>query len=48
MDRVAVVDNSSSQDPLKTVVRIKDAKVVDKAESLPQWAQELMDELGIK
>lgn len=45
VDRVALVDNSSTQDPLKTVARIKDAKVIDKVTPLPKWAEDILNSI---
>lgn len=45
VDAVALVDNSSTEDPLRTVVRIKKSKVVDKANPLPKWAEEILSSI---
>jgi len=45
VDRVALVDNSSTQDPLKIVARIKGSKIVDKANPLPKWAEDILSSI---
>jgi predicted ABC-type ATPase len=45
VDKVALVDNSSTQNPLKTVARIGNAKVVDKVTHLPPWAADIINSL---
>ena len=45
VDKVALVDNSSSDDPLRVVVRIKSSKVVHSSLPVPNWAQEILDSL---
>ena len=45
-DRVALIDNSSTEDPLRTIVRIKDGKVVDSANPLPTWAEDIIKDLS--
>lgn len=42
VDNVALVDNSSSQDPLRTVVRIKKRKIVHQVDPLPTWAAQVI------
>lgn len=42
VDNVALVDNSSTQDPLKTVARIRDQKVVHQEPSLLAWADNVI------
>jgi predicted ABC-type ATPase len=45
VDRVALVDNSSTQSPLRTVARIKDSKVIHKENPLPKWAEEILSSI---
>lgn len=42
VDKVALVDNSSTQDPLRTVVKMSDSKIVEKQDPLPRWAEDII------
>ena len=44
-DKVALVDNSSTEDPLKTIAKISNSKVVEQVEILPKWAEEIINSL---
>ena len=44
-DKVALVDNSSTEDPLKTVARISNCKVVEQIQPLPKWAEEIINSI---
>jgi predicted ABC-type ATPase len=44
-DKVALVDNSSTEDPLKTVARISNCKVVEQIQLLPKWAEEIINSI---
>lgn len=41
-DNVALIDNSSSQDPLKILVLIKNGEVIQKVLPLPKWVEEII------
>lgn len=45
VDKVALVDNSSTEDPLKTVAKISDSIVVEKADPLPKWAEDVINSI---
>lgn len=45
VDNAALVDNSSTQDPLRTVFLIKNSKIVHRVDPLPKWAVEIVHSL---
>ena len=42
VDNARLIDNSSGEDPLKTVVVIKNKKIIYKKEFLPDWVSEII------
>ncbi|MEN0058338.1 MAG: zeta toxin family protein [Bdellovibrio sp.] len=47
VDKIALIDNSSTQEPLRTMVRIKDSKVIHTENHLPKWAEEILATIKI-
>ena len=45
VDKVALVDNSSTEDPLKMVAKISDCKVTEQVNPLPKWAAEIINSI---
>ncbi|MFZ4405427.1 MAG: zeta toxin family protein [Pseudobdellovibrionaceae bacterium] len=45
VDKVALVDNSSTQDPLRVVARIKKSKVIHIENPLPMWAKDILSSI---